>query len=96
MANLTLHLRGHWFDEIKAGHKLLEFRRATAYWEARLGTTSYDTITLCRGYPSKSDQERRLIRAWRGCFRTVINHPEFGPGPVRVFAIDVSTPLDGA
>jgi hypothetical protein len=93
MDELTLPLKAEYFNQIKTGEKLEEYRLATPYWTKRLENRSYATVTLTLGYPARLDTERRLRRAWKGCRRTTITHPHFGPEPVEVFAIDVSEPL---
>jgi hypothetical protein len=85
---LTLHLKTQYFQDIKSGSKLEEFRLCTSYWEKRL-SKSYDEIHLKLGYPKRDDAERTIIKAWRGCKRQFITHEHFGSEPVEVFAIDV-------
>lgn len=89
---LTIPVNGVYFDQIKAGTKLEEYRLVTDYWRKRLEGCSYSYVVMTRGYPSREDHERRLTRVWRGFQRKTITHPHFGPNPVEVFAIDVSTP----
>lgn len=86
---LTLALKGEYFDQIKAGCKPEEFRLANDYWRKRLDGRTYDRIELTRGYPKRSDSERRLVLPWRGFRLTTITHPHFGDDPVEVFAINV-------
>jgi hypothetical protein len=93
---LTLPLKAEYFDDIKAGTKPLEFRLANAYWTKRLLNRTFSKVVLTRGYPKANDASRRLIRAWRGCVLMTITHEHFGPIPVTVFGIDVSTPLEPA
>lgn len=88
---LHLPLKGEYFDAIRDGSKTHEFRLA-AKWEKRLAGREFDEIVLTRGYPSKSDESRRLRRKWAGYERRRITHPHFGPDPVEVLAIDVSRP----
>lgn len=91
---LTLPLKGEYFDQIKAGTKVEEYRLRSPYWSKRINGRAYDRIVLTRGYPTGGgvEGETRLTRQWRG-YRTVkFTHPHFGDEPVRVFAIDVSAP----
>lgn len=90
MSDLTLSLKGEYFDQIKAGTKTEEFRLCTEYWKKRLEGRTYDRIVLTRGYPKRDDTERRLTLPWQGFRLTTITHPHFGDSPVDVFAIDVS------
>ncbi|CAJ0779145.1 hypothetical protein LMG7141_00845 [Ralstonia condita] len=89
---LTIPVNGVYFDQIKAGTKLEEYRLLTDYWRKRITGRVYDRIVLTRGYPKADDESRRLVLKWRGYKLKRITHPHFGPEPVEVFAIDVSTP----
>lgn len=84
---LTLPLNGVYFDQIKAGTKLEEYRLATPFWSKRLVGRSYEAVVLTRGYPKADDSERRLTLPWRGYRMMTITHPHFGDDPVDVFAI---------
>jgi hypothetical protein len=86
---LTLALKGEYFDAIKMGIKTEEFRLLTQYWRRRLEGRTYDMIELTRGYPKRSDQERRLVLPWQGYRLTTITHSHFGTEPVEVYAINV-------
>lgn len=88
--NLTLPLCGRYFDQIKAGEKLEEYRLCTPYWVRRLSGRRYEAIVLTRGYPSRDDAARRLVLPWRGCRVIELQHEFFGLEPVQVFAISVS------
>lgn len=89
---LTIPVKGIYFDQIKAGEKLEEYRLVTDYWRKRITGKVYDRIVLTRGYPKNDDAERRLTLKWRGYKIKRITHSHFGPEPVELFAIDVSTP----
>lgn len=93
MNTLTLPLKGIYFDEIRAGTKVEEFRLCTPYWGKRLLERSYETVTLTKGYPAAGDSERRLVLPWRGYAIKVIQHPHFGDEAVSVFAIRVAPSL---
>lgn len=88
-ATLTIPVNGVYFDQIKAGTKVEEYRLVTPFWRKRLEGRTYDRIVLTRGYPKANDTASRLIRPWRGFIVKMIAHPHFGPDPVEVFAIDV-------
>lgn len=90
MADLTLALKGEYFDAIRDGSKVEEFRLRTDYWRKRFEGRSYDRIVLTRGYPARDDHARRLVLPWRGYRETTLTHPHFGADPVEVFAIKVS------
>ena len=89
MADLHLNLKGEYFDQIKAGTKLFEFRLVSK-WSKRLDGKTFDRIFIKRGYPKTGDQERIIERPWRGYEVQVRTHPHFGPAPVEVFAIRVN------
>jgi hypothetical protein len=96
MTDLTLALKAEFFDAIRDGSKLKEYRLVNEYWTKRLVGRAFSSIVLTKGYPSRTEHQRRLRRAWRGYAVETITHPFFGPDPVRVYAIDVSQPIQGA
>lgn len=89
MKTLVLPVNGIYFDQIKAGTKTEEFRLLNRYWSKRLNFTTYDQVTITKGYPAREDAERRLTFPWRGFTVKTIKHEHFGPEPVEVFAIKV-------
>jgi ASC-1-like (ASCH) protein len=90
MATLTLNLKGEYFDQIKSGEKTEEYRICKPFWAKRLEDRHYDQIVIVRGYAAKGDQEKRLVRPFRGYEIKTIIHPHFGSEPVTVYAIDVT------
>ena len=96
MRNLTLAVKGEYFDAIKAGTKTEEYRLCTPYWMKRLASPFglYDRIVLTRGYPRRDDADRRLVLPWQGYDIKTITHPHFGPDPVTVYAIQVRAATD--
>jgi len=93
---LTLPLKGEYFDAIKSGEKVEEFRLCTEFWEKRIEDRRYDRIVLTRGYPKRDDTSRRITRPWLGYTIKEITHPHFGAQPVRVYAIVVNGAAPGA
>ena len=91
---LTIPVKGIYFDQIAAGAKPYEYRLCNDYWRKRLEGRAYQRVVLTRGYPGGGGIEgrTRLTREWRGYRVDTIQHEHFGPSPVEVFAIDVSTP----
>lgn len=89
MTNLVLPLKAEYFNAIKSGEKVDEFRLCTDYWRRRLENQHFDKIVLTLGYPKRSDEAKRIIKPWRGYVVRTITHPHFGPDPVKVFAIHV-------
>lgn len=94
MKTLTLPLKAEYFDAIRDGTKVEEYRVRNVYWGARLLGRTYDRIVLTKGYPRAGDSERRLELPWRGYTIKRITHPQFGPEPVFVYAIKVAQPLE--
>lgn len=87
---LQLALKGEYFDAIKAGTKLEEYRLDNEYWQKRLVGKTFTGIVLTRGYPKGDDASRRIELPWQGFRGLNLTHPHFGPDEVSVFAIDVS------
>lgn len=56
----TLHLNLHkkWFDMILSGEKKEEYRDFSSYWEKRLSSNDYDTITFSNGMKPLSQLRR--------------------------------------
>lgn len=90
---LRLNLKREYWEQIKNGSKLVEYRLATEYWRKRLEDREYDEVHLLLGYPSRDDKSRRIERKWVRCWKEAIQHKEFGPDYVDVYAIDVSREL---
>jgi len=95
MANLTIPVKGVYFDQIREGAKTEEFRLVNDYWRKRLLGREYRRVVMTRGYPKGGgiEGETRLTRRWRGYDLRHITHPHFGDDPVMVYAIDVSQPV---
>ena len=88
--DLTLPIRAEYFDQIRAGTKIEEYRLCNAYWARRIENRSYARLVLTRGYPKRDDHENRIVLPWRGYRRKLITHPHFSPfglAPVWVYAI---------
>ena len=89
---LTLQVKREYFEAIKAGTKLEEYRLVTPLWTKALEGRGYSFVIMTLGYPAWGDHAKRLVIPWRGVTRKTITHPHFGPDPVDVYAIDVSAP----
>lgn len=50
MVILDLVLKHYWYDRIKMGLKVHEYREANEYWQRRLSTKLYSHVRLRRGY----------------------------------------------
>ncbi len=90
MNDLVLPLKAEYFNAIRLGEKMEEYRATTDFWRRRIEGKSFDRVVLTFGYPKADDHTRRLIKAWRGYQIKKITHPHFGNVPTTVFAIDVS------
>lgn len=90
--DLFIPVKGIYFDEIRDGTKLHEFRERKPSWAKRLEGRTYRHVVMTRGYPKGGGEEgvTRLTRVWRGYDLRTIQHEHFGADPVAVFAIDVS------
>lgn len=92
MKILRLNLKREYWEEIRDGRKLVEYRLASK-WMKRLEGRVFDAIDLCLGYPKKSETHKTLRRKWNGYTVETITHEHFGSMSVVVFAIDVSEAL---
>jgi hypothetical protein len=93
--DLTLPLKSQYFDQVRAGTKVEEYRLRNAYWARRIENRSYDWLVLTRGYPRRDDHENRIVLPWRGYQVKAITHPHFSPfglAPVWVYAIQLGEP----
>ena len=91
---LILHVRKKYFDEINAGVKDHEYRRESPYWTRRLSGPpgqgiTYDLVLIACGYPKKKDPGKWIAFRYNGYHYMPIQHPEFGPEPVQVYAVSV-------
>lgn len=87
---LHLPLKKIYFDQIKSGEKLFEYRETTDYWKKRLLNRTYDEVHIKSGYPKANDSDRIIIRPWKGYEVKKIVHPHFDNNQVEVFAIIVN------
>jgi hypothetical protein len=90
---LVLHLKREYWEAIRDGTKLEEYRERGPYWGRRLRNKEFSEVVLLLGYPKAGDESRTLRRKWKGYRETNITHPLFGEN-VPVFAIDVSERLN--
>ena len=81
---LTLHLKKPWFDLIKRGVKLEEYREFNDYWTKRLIKNrpkdgdqfkEFDEVHFALAYPKKDDKKNWIIvkgpiKIWVGLGRT--------------------------
>ena len=84
---LHLHLKYEYFDAIKRGEKIMEFR-LSCLWERRLELGEYTHMRLYRGY-QKVSENTVIDLPYLGFETQVITHEHFGENPARVCAIPV-------
>lgn len=89
---LRLHLKREYWQQIKDGSKLHEFRLYNGYWMSRLCNASYSHVEYILGYPKADDQYKRFTRPYFGYQLQTIQHKHFGESPVEVFAIYTQCP----
>ncbi len=90
MANLQLAVNGEYFDAMKRGEKIEEYRLVNSYWCRRILARKYDRLIITRGYPKRDDMSKRIDIPYEGYEIKMITHPHFGLEPVKVFAIKVN------
>lgn len=90
MKDLILHVKKIYFEAIRDGKKLKEYRKQTPYWEKRLYNHEYAAVQIHCGYPKANDSTRIIRRRWKGFIEETIIHEHFENKPVFVFSIDVS------
>lgn len=95
---LTLSLKRKWFDLIKSGVKLEEYREYNGYWGVRFLVREpglkdcihvrmdYTDLVFTLGYPKKDDLSRRLVfKNPRIQIRT--GKPEWGAEPGKTYFV---------
>jgi hypothetical protein len=85
--NLVLPLKREFFEAIRDGSKVWEYRLHNSYWCRRLLGKRYRYCIFTLGYPKRNDCSRRIVHPFRGWQITKLQHDLFGPDPVKVFAI---------
>ena len=87
MADLRLAVKREYFEAIKNGQKIEEYRLRNEYWDKRMLGKKYETVTITLGYPKACDQEKIVRFKYIGCILKTITHKHFGVDPVPVYAI---------
>lgn len=94
-AVLVLHVKGKYFDQIKSGKKTEEYREFKPYWQKRLLGKAYAGVVIMKGYPKFSAMcsDNCIDFKWDPATIRIIDihHEQFGPGPVKVFAIKLES-----
>lgn len=85
---LTLNLKKEYFEEIKNGTKLEEYREVREYWTKRL-SKEFSEIHIKLGYPKKGDQSRTIKFKYNGFKIKKIRHNHFGENEIKVYAINL-------
>jgi len=87
MAELILAVKRCYFDEIKSGQKVHEYRLHNEYWRKRIEGKEFDRVIITLGYPRAGDESRRLAFPWSGYEIQQRKHEHFGDHEVTVYAI---------
>jgi hypothetical protein len=82
MTILILRVKKQYFDEIKEGTKIEEYREVKPYWKARIENKKFDFVEIVHGYGGE-----RIRFPWNGYTIKTITHPIFGNIPTEVYAI---------
>lgn len=90
MSDLTLRVEQKWFEQIKAGTKMFEYRLYNDYWIPRIEGKTFDRVVIIWGYPSKDKQDRYLYFPWRGYEITQVTSEQWDNVEETVFAIRLS------
>lgn len=85
--NLTLNLKGEYFDDIKSNNKTEEYRLYNDYWRKRIENKNFDLLIIKKGYPANLESAKILRMKYCGYEIKTISHKHFGSMPVKVFAI---------
>ena len=85
---LHLHVKTEYFEAVKSGEKIFEYRLGNQYWTDRLFMRNYDGIVYYNAY--KSGAENRIEMPYNFWEMQTITHKHFGPDPVGVYAIRLS------
>lgn len=85
--NLRLPVKKEYFDQIKSGRKVEEYRLVTPYWQKRIENKIFSQVIVTLGYPGVKDEGKHMVFPWNGYEKKTIVHPHFGDRPVSVYAI---------
>lgn len=86
---LILNLKKQYFEEIKNGTKLEEYREFREYWTKRL-SKEFQEVHIKLGYPKRGDESRTIKFKWNGFKIKEIRHNHFGENKIKVYAIDLN------
>jgi hypothetical protein len=89
---LVLAVKREYFEAIKSGEKVEEYRAIGGRWDKRMRNV-YDEVWITLGYPRHDQADRWLGFKWAGVEVKSITHELFGPTPVDVYAIKLTEPL---
>lgn len=90
---LRLPVKAEYFEQIKAGTKIEEYRIIKEYWSKRL-IKEYDEVWVTLGYPSSDETDKIIKFKWTGYEIKKITHKEFGNKEVDVYAIQLEEKID--
>ena len=84
-------MKRKWFEQVKSGEKVEEYRLRNNYWSKRLSGKTFDRIVLTLGYPKKGCSDRRIELPWHGCVEKTVVSEEWNNQPMDVFAIKLTS-----
>lgn len=90
---LRLPVKAEYFNQIKAGTKIEEYRIIKEYWSKRL-IKEYDEVWVTLGYPSSDETDKIIKFKWTGYEIKKITHKEFGNKEVDVYAIQLEEKIN--
>ena len=91
MKTLHLHIKKKYWDRVKNGIKIEEYRLHNIYWSKRLIGKDYGEIQYHLGYPKKGDRSRTLKFGWNGYDEDFITHELFNNKKEFCFIISLSS-----
>jgi hypothetical protein len=88
MKPLVLYLKKEYFEQVKSGNKIEEYREVKPYWTKRLVGKEFSLIEIRGGgYGTPRTPENTIVFPWQGCsVKKLVEHPLFGK-TVDVYAI---------
>lgn len=91
MSTLTLPIKRKYFELIKSGKKLEEYRDVKDYWTKRIMKDGITKVKLRVGYPKEETPDNTIVVKFKGYEIKRLNTQTYGDKDV--YAIDVSEPV---
>jgi hypothetical protein len=93
MKELRMAVKTEYFNQIKSGEKIFEYRLFNEFWRKKLVGKNYDYLVITLGYPKAGDADKMIKVPYRGYDLQTITHKHFGDAPVNVFALRLTPSL---